>query len=149
MKWLIPVLLLLTGCSTLDQAEVGQTMDVATTAVGIAEFGMVEANPMGYVALPLKVLVNEQAELLVQEECNNVKRALSTAGWGAASANITTIAAGAFTVGSVAVGILAGTAAYKLYTNSRGCTETDKLVAFEKRWQLAKQNLEYFEYLSE
>ena len=149
MRFLIPLILLLSGCTTLDHAETGQLADVGTTAVGIVEFGMVEANPVGYFALPLKWIVNDQAEMMVAKECNQVKKALSTAGWGAAGANLTTIAMSAFGPASLAVGAVSGVIAFNLYEPSEGCTETDLLAAFEKRWQQAKRNEIAFQEMTE
>ena len=139
---------LLSGCSAVDHGESGQLADVGTTVVGLSE-GFVEGNAAWPIALPIKAVANQQAELLVVEDCNRVKRALSTAGWGAAGANVATLAIGSFTAASAGAGLIAGLTAYKLYTKSKGCTETDKLAAFEKRWQLAKKNREFYEWITE
>ena len=99
---------LLIGCSTVDHGESGQIADIGTTAIGLSE-GFVEGNVAWPLVLPMKLVMNEQAELLVEEDCNNVKKWLSTTGWGAAGANISTIAVGAFTPASAIIGVAAGT----------------------------------------
>ena len=139
---------LLIGCSTVDHGESGQIADIGTTAIGLSE-GFVEGNVAWPLVLPMKLVMNEQAELLVEEDCNNVKKWLSTTGWGAAGANISTIAVGAFTPASAIIGVAAGTFAYNNYKQSNECTIVDKTEAFEKRWELAKKNREYFEELTD
>ncbi|WP_041067003.1 hypothetical protein [Thiolapillus brandeum] len=105
----------------VDAAEAGQIADVLTTGVGLSQ-GLAEANPLSAGILPLKFILNDYAENQGIRECGQIKSFLSAAGWGATAANIITISAGAFTGGSAAAGLLAGTVAWNQFPGKDGCT---------------------------
>ena len=102
----------------LDAAEAGQLADVGTTVFGIAE-GFTEANPIGIATLPAKYALNEYAE--ESPACKYLKPIISGYGYGFAAANLATLAAGSFTVGSAGAGILVGVAAYHYLPGSDAC----------------------------
>jgi len=101
-----------------DMALIGQSADLATTAVGLAA-GMAEANPIMAgpglpVALVVKLGVSEYAETLPTADCRKVKNAATFAGWGAAGWNLCVLATagsgGAAAPVCAALGLMAGTA---------------------------------------
>ena len=77
--------------ATYDLAVAGQLADVASTAVGLAA-GLSEANPLGILILPIKYGSLSYSKTLPLHECIALRKGLGAVGWGAAAANIATIA---------------------------------------------------------
>ena len=88
-----------------DLAVGGQVADVASTAIGLAG-GLHEANPLGLLILPIKVATNSLSKDMNLADCITTRTALGTIGWGAAAANLGTLA-GLGPVG-LAIGIAVG-----------------------------------------
>ncbi|MCG6941455.1 MAG: hypothetical protein LJE69_09410 [Thiohalocapsa sp.] len=70
----------------------GQTADVATTAVGLSQ-GLAEANPAALPLIPAKVAMTGMARRMDDpEECREATQGLSLAGFGAAGWNLAMLA---------------------------------------------------------
>jgi len=107
--------LLLTGCvGTREGTYAAHGADLATTGVGLA-MGAAEANPLGIVALPIKLAMVEYAGSLPPDEQPAAYAALAAVTWGAVANNICVIAsilasAGIAAPACVAVGAVTGVA---------------------------------------
>ena len=88
-----------------NMAASGQWADIGSTAIGLST-GFEEGNPLGVVALPLKLVLYNSAKTGSLGDCIGMRQALATTGWGAAAANIATVA-GLFPF-SLIVGLVAG-----------------------------------------
>jgi len=112
---------LLGGCSTIheldkpenlrDRAMVGQLGDIGTTVIAVNVPGIVEANPLEVLVLPLKYAVLKYADGLGYWDQRSVYRGLSAFGFGPAVNNICVILAvstGGAASGCLLVGIAAG-----------------------------------------
>ena len=84
--------LLLYGCGATKQgAYAAHGADIASTGVGLA-LGAAEANPLGIVALPIKLAMVEYAGSLPSDERPAAYAALSAITWGAVANNLCVIA---------------------------------------------------------
>lgn len=94
IKWL-PCIIMLSGCS--HWTHWGQFADVGTTAAGLSQ-GLSEANPLmqspaGLAAgITIKLSLPVIARKQKPELCKNLIQSASAVGWGAATANLLTIA---------------------------------------------------------
>lgn len=70
-----------------SQAASGQIADAASTGVALAA-GLSEANQLGLLILPLKVVLYNQAKAADLHECMGGMKAMAATGWGAAGWNI-------------------------------------------------------------
>ena len=92
-----------------DMAASGQLADVGSTAVALS-VGFQEGNPLGLAILPLKLIAYNSADKGSLGDCITNRQALATTGWGAAVANMATVA-GLFPF-SLIVGVVAGIGVY-------------------------------------
>ncbi len=112
---------LLSGCagtSSRAQAYGGVGADAVSTAVAVAGFGAVEANPLGWWLWPFTAGLIEHAETLPDDERVRVHHAISASRWGVAVHNICSPFGGLFCVipGAVVSGVLwAGGAAERAF----------------------------------
>lgn len=72
----------------VDMALFGQGADVASTVIGVSGGLMVEANPLGWGILPLKIAALMESVERPLLECIAWRQGLSALGWGAAVWNI-------------------------------------------------------------
>lgn len=77
--------------TSFGSAEAGQLADVGTTAAGIGFFGAKEANPLGWLILPLKVGMLTSTRGMDWEGCIGWRAGLDMVGYGASAANIATL----------------------------------------------------------
>lgn len=109
------LILLLTACApTREGTYAAHGADAASTGVGLA-LGAAEANPLGIVALPIKLAMVEYAGSLPPDEQPAAYAALSAITWGAVANNLCVIAsilasAGIAAPACVAVGAVTGVA---------------------------------------
>ena len=107
--------LALAACTpTKETTYAAHGADVVSTGVGLA-LGAAEANPLGIVALPIKLAMVEYAGSLPPDEQPAAYAALSAVTWGAVANNICVIASIATSAGiaapaCVAVGAVTGVA---------------------------------------
>lgn len=97
------------GEEDADAAYLGVTADAVSTAATLAVPGIVEANPLGWATVPLRVAAIEYAKTLPREERQQILDAVSAGGWGAAASNLLMAAgatAAAPVVGMVVVAVL-------------------------------------------
>lgn len=87
------------------------TADAMTTAIGLSTPGVVEANPLGWAALPLRVALVEHARTLPREEAQPVLDAVSASGWGAAANNLAVLAGGG--AAAPLLGLIVGLAVWR------------------------------------
>jgi hypothetical protein len=66
----------------------GIAADAATTAAALALPGIAEANPLGWVTVPLRIVMVEHAKTLPREQGQPLLDATQASGWGAAANNI-------------------------------------------------------------
>lgn len=93
MKPLAAILcaLILSGCASLDNrqhAYVGVAADGVSTAIALSAPNIVEANPLGWWTLPLRIGIIEYAKTLPPHEGVPVLHATEAVGWGAAVNNL-------------------------------------------------------------
>ena len=105
----------------IDVAEACQWADVTTTAVGIAVFAATEANPIGLATIPLKYVLNVNAEYMDKRSCEITKAALAGFGCGAAAMNVVTIANNELATASWIVGAVVGAPATVVGKRYAGC----------------------------
>jgi hypothetical protein len=76
-----------------DFVNIGIAADLGTTAIGLAA-GLSEANPLGIGVVPIKFLIKSQIDKIPDEnERREVSAAFSAVQFGAAAANLCTLAA--------------------------------------------------------
>lgn len=98
---LILLALALSGCGTLQQrAEHAAAADTVTTLTGLA-LGAAEANPLGLVALLVKIPVLAYADTLPTGERESTQAAI-VAAWGGAAVNNACVIAAILTGGAIA-----------------------------------------------
>lgn len=98
LKFLLGVCaIFLGGCSTFQQpaAYGGIAADGLTTAVALSLPNMVEANPLGYLTIPLRIAAIEYSQTLPKEEGVQIVHSIGAVSWGAAVSNILVIAGAA------------------------------------------------------
>ena len=88
---------------TLGSAARGQGLDIATTAIGMAAFDAVEANPLGLAILPIKIGMLAGTHNMSWDDCIQWRTAEDMLGFGPAVANILTLAGGTFPLGMLAM----------------------------------------------
>ena len=106
--------LVLAGCSGVP-VSVGA--DAATTAVGLSQ-GLVEANPLGWATVPLRLAAIEHSKSMPEGEGAELRASVDAFSWGAAASNIALIATGATPVGIVA-GMVVGLASWQASEKER------------------------------
>lgn len=94
-----------------QDAYVGVAADVATTGAALATPGIGEANPLGWMTVPIRLAIIEHAKTLPREEGQPMMDAVSASGWGAAANNLLVLA-GASAAAPI-VGIAIGYAVWK------------------------------------
>lgn len=94
-----------------DLAIAGQLADVGTTVVGLAS-GFAESNPLGLFTFPLKYGLHKYSESLPLADCVEMRTGMGIFGWGAAAANMATLASAAIPAALVG-GIVAGWLMYE------------------------------------
>ena len=104
--------LALAACTPTKEATyAAHGADVVSTGVGLA-LGAAEANPLGIVALPIKLAMVEYAGSLPPDEQPAAYATLSAVTWGAVANNICIIAsiatAGAFSPACPVIGVVTG-----------------------------------------
>jgi hypothetical protein len=85
------------GSTQAQQADAkeaygGLAADAISTAVGLSLPGVVEMNPLGWAALPLRILAIEHAKTLPREQAQPILDGTKAAGWGAAANNLLVLA---------------------------------------------------------
>lgn len=118
---------------TSERAQNAAIADVATTA-GALVLGATEANPLGLLTLPMKIVLLQYAETLPDGEKQSTQEWMHALWMGAAANNACVIVAiltgGAFAPACIAAGIAAG--AYR-WKQSEGEREFWWLCAQEKQ----------------
>lgn len=118
------------GRSASDVANQGIAADLGSTALGLS-MGAAEANPLGALLIPLKFIVKAEIEKMPDEtERRDAMATFSGAQFGAAAANICTLAAAAHPV--IAVACFAGGAYYgynkvKSIPTERECIDRNRV----------------------
>jgi hypothetical protein len=100
-----------------QEAYSGTAADAVTTGAALATPGLGEANPLGWVTVPIRMAVIEHAKTLPREEGQPLMDAVSATSWGAAANNLLMLA-GASAAAPV-VGIAVGYAIWKRGENER------------------------------
>jgi len=111
------LILLLTACApTREGTYAAHGADLATTGVGLA-MGAAEANPLGIVALPIKIAITEHIKTFPKDEQPQAYAALSAVTWGVVGNNACVIAGlatgGALMPVCIALGLATGFAYYE------------------------------------
>lgn len=121
--------LALAGCSVTKQpgAYGGVAADGVSTAVALSMPNIVEANPIGYLTIPLRIAAIEYAEKLPPVEGVPIIHAVKSVSWMAATSNVLVIAGAANPVA------LAAGAAVLAYTWHAGADERE-YAAFCADW---------------
>jgi hypothetical protein len=70
-----------------DQVPSGVAADAASTAAGLAQ-GASEANPLGLVTVPIRLVIHEHTKTMPREDAQPINDALNATGWGAAAYNL-------------------------------------------------------------
>ena len=117
----LAVAVVLSGCATVrdldapanlrERAVAGQLSDLGTTAVAVSMPGIIEANPLGPLIVPLKYAALKYADGLDYWDQRSIYRGLSAWGIGPAVNNICvilTVATGGASSGCLLAGIAAG-----------------------------------------
>ena len=94
-----------------QEAYVGTAADAATTGAALAMPGFGEANPLGWMTVPIRMAMIERAKALPREEGQPLMDAVSASSWGATANNLLMLA-GASAAAPV-VGIAVGYAVWK------------------------------------
>jgi hypothetical protein len=113
-------------------AELGQGLDIATSAAGVGLLGAVEMNPLGLAILPLKGIATAWTRRQDYAECVAWRKNLDSLGFGAGVANIITLTAGI-------ANPLISLALFFIGTYSRNDAATEAAVYECAELQLAKQ----------
>ena len=94
--------------ATIGGAEYGQAADVATTLVGTS-MGFAEANPMGLATIAYKAfwVGYSRSGHIGFGECVDLRTGLDIFGYGAAGANLATLAGAAFPASIGVMGVIA------------------------------------------
>jgi hypothetical protein len=79
---------------TLGGAEYGQLADIGTTAIGLAQSGATEANPLGLAVLPIKLGARYLSRNMEWQECTGWRASFDISGLGAGLANASTLLLG-------------------------------------------------------
>lgn len=108
-------LITLAVASNAQAGEVGAyggiAADAVSTGLALAAPGIVEANPLGWVTIPIRLAMMQYAKSLPREEGQPVMDTVSAGGWGAAMNNLAVLA-GAGAAAPV-LGIVVGYAVWK------------------------------------
>jgi len=75
-----------------DAAYGGIAADAVSTGAALAAPGIAEANPLGWVTLPIRLAVIQHAKSLPREEGQPIVDAVSASSWGAAANNLLILA---------------------------------------------------------
>lgn len=94
-----------------QEAYVGTAADAATTGAALAMPGLGEANPLGWMTVPIRMAVIEHAKTLPREEGQPMMDAVSAASWGAAANNLLMLAGAS--VAAPVVGLAVGYVVWK------------------------------------
>lgn len=94
-----------------QDAYAGVAADAVSTGAALATPGIVEANPLGWVTLPIRMAVIAHAKTLPREEGQPIMDAVSASSWAAAANNLLVLA-GAGPAAPI-VGIVVGYALWK------------------------------------
>ena len=105
----------------------GPILDIGTTAVGITQFGAIEANPIGTTPLGLAPIVAmkigaEIAAPRAPQYCFQILSGTRSVGFGAAGSNIA-VMAGASGLASAGIGVAVAGLAYWLFVRDEAWTE--------------------------
>lgn len=106
MRAIILTALVMLAAGNAHAQEAAIAADAATTAIGLSH-GFVEANPIGLVGIPLRLAATQYARTLPEQEGQPILDAVDSASWGAAAANLLTLA-GAGPAGLVVGVVIAG-----------------------------------------
>ena len=116
------VLSLLCLSAQAQTAHEAAAADVATTGIGLA-LGAAEANPIGVLTLPLKLMAIQQAEALPTGEREYTLSAISSMWTGAAANNLCVVAAilsgGTFAPACLVLGMAVGMQRWDAGTQER------------------------------
>lgn len=99
------------------QAYTAVAADAATTAAALATPGIIEANPLGWATVPIRLAIVQHAKTLPREQGQPLMDATSAGGWGAAANNLLVLA-GAGPAAPV-VGLAVAFAVWKSGENER------------------------------
>lgn len=126
----IVLALALSGCSVMQEKSAygAVAADTATTAYGLTMPGIVEANPLGWITLPLSIAMIEHAKTLPPEEGVPRIHAITAGKWGVALSN-TLLFLGAATPYGLLTGAILAT---YLWTDGQGEREFWAICAQEK-----------------
>lgn len=102
---LLSAALVLCGCATTSGHE-GTAADIASTAVALQVPGVVEANPLALIGIPIRIAIVEHAKTLPREEAQPILDASRAVGWGAAANNVIVALGGGHV--SALIGLLVG-----------------------------------------
>ena len=137
------LVLLLSGCAHGERSAVtGQVTDVATTAVGLGISGVAEANPLGLLILPAKIIAHHRISLAPDEIQPGLWGIYGAVGWGASANNVCVIAsvlsAGGFSLACPVVGLVTGLGYWRAGKSER---ERATFVALCEREKLTHPDL--------